>query len=167
MGVPLLKKPTLFWLVRKFRIQNWEFVKPCGEQLMHFIIITFFVFLASSRCVATEWKRNCCDAKYSHSNRHGNKPAITNELSLSVWLCGSLERNRISLPPPNTQLHTIGNFPRYNTRDHWFRLRSREYRFTYMNCSTVDIPFLSEALSGEIIWVILKVAEVTSKEKTH
>ena len=27
-------------------------------------------------------------------------------------------------------------------------LRSREYRFTHMNCSTVDIPFLSETLSG-------------------
>ena len=72
----------------------------------------FFVFLASSRCVATEWKRNCCDAKYSHRNRHGNKPAITNGLSLSVWLCGSLEWNSISLLPPNTQLHAIGNFPR-------------------------------------------------------
>ena len=29
-----------------------------------------------------------------------------------------------------------------------------------MNCSTVDIPFLSEALSGERIWVILKVANI-------
>ena len=29
-----------------------------------------------------------------------------------------------------------------------------------MNCSTVDIPFLSEALSGERIWVILKVANL-------
>ena len=39
-------------------------------------------------------------------------------------------------------------------------LRSREYRFTHMNCSTVDIPFLSEALSGERIWVIWKVANL-------
>ena len=31
----------------------------------------------------------------------------------------------------------------------WVPLRSREYRFTHMNRSTVDIPFLSEALSGE------------------
>ena len=30
-------------------------------------------------------------------------------------------------------------------------VRSREYRFTHMNRSTVDIPFLSEALSGERI----------------
>ena len=37
-------------------------------------------------------------------------------------------------------------------------LRSRGYRFTHMNRSTVDIPFLSEALSGETIWVILKIA---------
>jgi hypothetical protein len=32
-----------------------------------------------------------------------------------------------------------------------------------MNCSTVDIPFLSEALSGERIWVILKVANLMTK----
>jgi hypothetical protein len=31
------------------------------------------------------------------------------------------------------------------------RVRSREYRFTHINCSTVDIPFLPEALSGERI----------------
>ena len=43
------------------------------------------------------------------------------------------------------------------------KLRSREYRFTHMNCSTVDIPFLSEALSGERIWVILKVANLMRK----
>ena len=30
-------------------------------------------------------------------------------------------------------------------------LRSREYRFTHMNRSTVDTAFLSEALSGERI----------------
>ena len=32
-----------------------------------------------------------------------------------------------------------------------------------MNRSTVDIPFLSEALSGEIIWVILKVANLNEE----
>ena len=32
-----------------------------------------------------------------------------------------------------------------------------------MNRSTVDIPFLSEALSGERIWVILKVANLMRK----
>ena len=32
-----------------------------------------------------------------------------------------------------------------------------------MNCSTVDIPFLSEALSGENIWVILKAANLIRK----
>ena len=42
-------------------------------------------------------------------------------------------------------------------------LRSREYRFTHMNRSTVDIPFLSEALLGERIWVILKVANLMRK----
>ena len=42
-------------------------------------------------------------------------------------------------------------------------LRSREYRLTHMNCFTVDIPFLSEALVGEIIWVILKVANLMMK----
>ena len=35
------------------------------------------------------------------------------------------------------------------------KIRSREYRFTHMNCSLLDIPFLSEALSGERIWVII------------
>ncbi len=44
---------------------------------------------------------------------------------------------------------------------HW--VRSREYRFTHMNRSLVDIPFLSEALSGEIIWVILKVANLNEE----
>ena len=39
-------------------------------------------------------------------------------------------------------------------------LRSREYR---MNCSTVDIPFFSDAFSGERIWVILKVANLMRK----
>jgi hypothetical protein len=43
------------------------------------------------------------------------------------------------------------------------QLRSREYMFTHMNHSTVDIPFLSEALSGERIWVILKVANLMRK----
>ena len=43
------------------------------------------------------------------------------------------------------------------------KLRSREYRFTHMNCSLVDIPFLSEALSGERIWVILKVSNLMRK----
>ena len=42
-------------------------------------------------------------------------------------------------------------------------LRSREFRFTHMNSSTVDIPFLSEALSGERIWVMLKVANLMRK----
>ena len=42
-------------------------------------------------------------------------------------------------------------------------LRSREYRFTHMNRSTVDIPFLSEALSGKRILVILKVANLMRK----
>ena len=42
-------------------------------------------------------------------------------------------------------------------------VRSREYRFTHMNCFTVGIPFLSEALSGERIWVILKVANLKRK----
>ena len=42
-------------------------------------------------------------------------------------------------------------------------LRSREYRFTHMNCSLLDIPFLSEALSGERIWVILKVPNLMRK----
>ena len=32
-----------------------------------------------------------------------------------------------------------------------------------MNRSTVDIPFLSEALSGEIVKVILKVANLIRK----
>ena len=32
-----------------------------------------------------------------------------------------------------------------------------------MNHSTVEIPFLSEALSGERIWVILKVANLMKK----
>ena len=41
----------------------------------------------------------------------------------------------------------------------YLSVRSREYRFTHKNRSTVDIPFLSEALSGERIWVILKVAK--------
>ena len=31
------------------------------------------------------------------------------------------------------------------------QLRSREYRFTHMKCSLLDIPFLSEAFSGERI----------------
>ena len=35
--------------------------------------------------------------------------------------------------------------------------------FTHMNCSTVDIPFLSEAPLGERIWVILKVANLMMK----
>ena len=39
-------------------------------------------------------------------------------------------------------------------------VRSREYMFTHMNCSTVDIPFISEVLSGERIWVISKVANL-------
>ena len=42
-------------------------------------------------------------------------------------------------------------------------LRSREYRFTHMNCSIVDIPFLTKALSGERIWVILKIANLMRK----
>ena len=45
----------------------------------------------------------------------------------------------------------------------FMNVRSREYRFTHMNCSLVDIPFLSEALSGEIIWVILKVANLNEE----
>ena len=32
-----------------------------------------------------------------------------------------------------------------------------------MNCFLLDIPFLWEALSGERIWVILKVANVMRK----
>ena len=32
-----------------------------------------------------------------------------------------------------------------------------------MNGSTVDIPFLSEALSGERIWVVLKFANLIKK----
>ena len=43
-------------------------------------------------------------------------------------------------------------------------LRSRECRLTHMKRSTVDIPFLSEALSGERIWVILKVANLMRKD---
>ena len=35
-----------------------------------------------------------------------------------------------------------------------------------MNCSTVDIPFLSEALLGERIWVILNVANLMRKVAT-
>ena len=35
-------------------------------------------------------------------------------------------------------------------------ISSREYRFTHMNHSTIDIPFLSEAFKGERIWVIFK-----------
>ena len=35
--------------------------------------------------------------------------------------------------------------------------------FTHMNCFTVDIPFLSESLSGEMVWVILKVANLMRK----
>ena len=42
-------------------------------------------------------------------------------------------------------------------------VRSREYRFTHMDYSLIDIPFLSEALSGERIWVILKVANLMRK----
>ena len=33
-----------------------------------------------------------------------------------------------------------------------------------MNCSTVDIPFLSETLSGERVLVILKVANLNNEE---
>ena len=39
-------------------------------------------------------------------------------------------------------------------------VRSREYRFTHMDYSLLDIPFLSEAHSGERIWVISKVANL-------
>ena len=35
--------------------------------------------------------------------------------------------------------------------DLYLKVRSREYRFTHMNHSTVDISFNSEALSGERI----------------
>ena len=33
-----------------------------------------------------------------------------------------------------------------------------------MSCSTVDIPFLSETLSGERVLVILKVANLKNEE---
>ena len=42
-------------------------------------------------------------------------------------------------------------------------IRSRENKFTHMNCSTVDIPFLSEALSGERIGIIFKVGNLMRK----
>ena len=32
------------------------------------------------------------------------------------------------------------------SKSFWLGLRSREYRFTHMNCSTVDITFLSKKL---------------------
>ena len=44
------------------------------------------------------------------------------------------------------------------------KLRSREYRFTHMNCSLVDIPFLLEALfRGENLSDFSKVANLMSK----
>ena len=43
-------------------------------------------------------------------------------------------------------------------------LRSREYRFTHMNCSTVDIPFLLEALSSKEGLVIATGGEEEEEE---
>ena len=51
----------------------------------------------------------------------------------------------------NLIIHKICTLLHFFHRRIIAELRSREYRFTHMNCSKVDIPLLSEALSGSRI----------------
>ena len=76
---------------------------------------------------------------------------------LKILGCGVCHKVTPSFKPIHVHLTVTKNLFFYCT------LRSREYMFTHMNRSTVDIPFLSEALSGERIWVILKVANLMRK----
>ena len=80
------------------------------------------------------------------------------DVEMFVWICRNMQiylNFMLSLSTgPTIKLYLYHHYAK--SQNTYMSLRSREYRFTHMNRSTVDIPFLSEALSGERIWVIIK-----------
>ena len=101
--------------------------------------------------VVRQWHHAYLGSRLDSTAMFGNLWLLQHFLGFAV-LHNGFSGFRLKIPDftknhKNSNLGTYSDIIEY----HMTVLRSREYMFTHMNCSTVDIPFLSEALSGERI----------------